>query len=537
MIVESLHEEANSYGTIRYLQPGGSTGGVYGGYYEDARNASSSQLSSHSRSHSQSSTGGRRRKGIVSGLVRGVATGIGLASESYHNHQEKKKAQAAAAADEARPGNASEGSRDERRHIPHEHDGDGFSDSDDNGEPVRVDQETSRDLEEAAWQLDAVQSQLEPPPDYATAMGQDVDVHAMAEGFVQSHTSPSNLQIQRRGLPMPVILPQRRPGERARGFIHAYAPLLLDVGIDQATFIDFITQLNMATAPSPWINAINLAAVAVQNVPEPVTIAVSIAAQVGTQVSLQAHSRSKTNTFLNKMNAEFFRPLGLIAVIMTWKPSRAGEVVTQATFDAALEQATSNASGPGSGAASGFGNKMQASHGTTDFEWPESAPLVFPTLDKLASTPGGRQMVEDAGKKPNGMKRSMNFAIDYMDKRSQARWASEHPESRLAQLNEKPEFHSRYADPNHPASSGSLLALLTGGAVTGRLSQRKQARRDERATRRDQLSERREAKREQRGPTLLGTVGPRALIRGIKKFMHEVRSMLSLARSIFEKCG
>ncbi|PTB65869.1 hypothetical protein BBK36DRAFT_1169561 [Trichoderma citrinoviride] len=413
---------------------------------------------SHNRSHSQSSTGGRRRKGIVSSLVR----------NSYHNHQEKKKAQAAAATsnnnDEARPASYSEGSRDERRHTSYEHDGNGSSDSDGNEELVRVDQETSRDLEEAAWQLDAAQSQLEPPPDYATVMAQDIDVDAMAEGFVRSHTAPSNQQIQRQGLPMPVILPQRRPGERARGFIHAYAPLLQDVGIDEATFFDFIEQLNMATAPSPWINAINLAAVAVQNVPEPVSIAVSIAARVATQVGLQAHSRSKTNAFLNKMNAGFFRPLGLIAVIMTWKPSRAREVVTQVNFDAALEQATQNASGPGSGTTSGFSDRMQASHGTTSFEWPESAPLVFPTLDKLAGTPEGRQAVEDAGQKQNGLKRSMNFAMDYMDKRAQAQWANEHPESRLAQLNEKPEFHSRYADPNHPASSGSLVALLTGGA-------------------------------------------------------------------------
>ncbi|ETS07092.1 hypothetical protein M419DRAFT_5319 [Trichoderma reesei RUT C-30] len=505
----------------RYLQPGNSAGGAYGNHYENDGNASSSQLSSHSRSHSQSSTGGRRRKGIVGRIVGGVAAGIGLASESYHNHQEKKKAQAAAAVDESQAVNAPEAYRDEGRHISQAREGDGASDSDDNDEPVRVDQETSRDLDEAAWQLDAAQSELEPPPDYATVTGQSLDVQAMAEGFIQSHALLSSQQVQRQGLPMPVILPQRRPGERARGFIHAYAPLLQDVGIDEATFNDFITQLNMATAPSPWINAINLAAVAVQNVPEPITIAVSIAAQVGTQVSLQAHSRSKTNTFLNKMNAEFFRPLGLIAVILTWKPSRAGEVVTQATFDEALEQATQHASGPGTGAASSFNNKMQASHGTTSFEWPESAPLVFPTLDKLANTPGGRQAVEDAGKKPNGLKRGMNFAMEYMDKRSQAQWANEHPESRLAQLNEKPGFHSRYADPNHPASSGSLLALLTGGAVTGKLSQRSQAKRDERAARREHRSERREAKREQRGPTLLGTVGPRALIRGIKKFMHE----------------
>ncbi|KAM0262155.1 hypothetical protein ACHAQJ_001898 [Trichoderma viride] len=509
----------------RHLQPGGSAGGAYQGQYDDNRRSLSPMSS-----HSQNSTGGRRRKGLVSGLVKGVAAGIGLASESYHNHQEKKKAQAAASATAGESSRAihndevhmSQGFPDEKRHGSHESDDNDSSDSDENGSPAQADPETSRDLEEAAWTLDAAQSELEPPPDYSTVVEQDIDAHSMAEGFVRNHLLPLNQQIQHRGLPMPVILPQRRPGERARGFIHAYAPLLQEVGIDQTTFIDFIKELNLATAPSPWINAINLAAVAVQHVPEPITIAVSIAAQVTTQVSLQAHSRSKTNTFLNKMNADFFRPLGLIAVIMTWKPSRAGQVVTQVTFDAALEQATQNASGPGPGTTSGMRNKMQASHGTTDFEWPESAPLVFPTLDKLSSTAEGRQAVEDAEKKqPNSMKRSMIFAMEYMDKRSQAQWSSDHPESRLAQLGTKPEFHSRYADPNHPASSGSLFALLTGGAVGGGVSERKQAKRDRRGARRGRISERREAKREQRGPTILGTVGPRALIRGIKKFMHE----------------
>ncbi|KAK4064434.1 hypothetical protein Trihar35433_7951 [Trichoderma harzianum] len=507
---------SGQYSHNSYLQPGNGAGGIYG-QYDDTRRGSSSQLSSHS----QSSTGGRQRKGLVSGLVRGVAAGIGLASESYHNHQEKKKAKASAAAftgesstagessraihNEAHPEDSSRGFPDEKRHSSHEHDDDDSSDSEENSGPINVDQKTARDLEEAQWELDAAQQQLEPPPDYATVMEQDLDVQAMADGF-------------QHGLPMPVILPQRRPGERARGFIHAYAPLLQNVGIDQATFIDFIKQLNMATAPSPWINAINVAAIAVQHVPEPITIAVSIAAQVTTQVSLQAHSRSKTNAFLNKMNAEFFRPRGLIAIVMTWKPSRPGEVVTQVTFDAALEQATQNASGPRSGMGGGISNKMQASHGTTNFEWPESAPLVFPTLDKLSDSAEGRQAVEEAGKKePNGMKRSMIFAMEYMDKRSQAQWANMHPESRLAQLNVKPEFHSRYADPNHPASSGSLLALLTGGAIGGGVSDRKQARRDRKAARRDRRSQR----REQRGPTILNTVGPGALIRGIRKIMHE----------------
>lgn len=41
----------------------------------------------------------------------------------------------------------------------------------------------------------------------------------------------------------------------------------------------------------------------------------------------------------------------------------------------------------------------------------------------------------------------------------------EEPDSALIQ-GPKPEFTSRYADPNHPANEGSLVALLTGGNLT-----------------------------------------------------------------------
>ncbi|KAJ2976554.1 hypothetical protein NQ176_g4887 [Zarea fungicola] len=467
-------------------------------------------------------TGRRRRGGLIGGMVRGVAAGIGLARESYHHHQEKKKNVEATGAGSSHVAESADGqpqpqarSTDEKVHGEKGHD-DGDSSGHDEDDDLD-DLDANENWEDAAWHLEDVQLKLAPPPDYDTAIAQDTE--EIASRFIATHPAQHSQSTEKARLPMPVILPQRRPGERARGFIQAYAPLLQTVGIDKASFADFINDLNKATMPSPWINAINVASIAVQHVPEPVTIAVSIAAQLATAASLQAHSRSKTNVFLDKVNAEYFRPLGLIALIMTWKPSRSNEVVTQITLDAALQQATESASGQGGGITHGISHKMQASHGTTAFEWPESAPLVFPTLDKCAGSAEGEQAVEDAAKKTNGVVRSMIFTAQYLDKRGQAYWAAQNPDSNLAQLGVKPEFHSRYSDPNHPASSGSLVGLLTGGALSGRLqSARKQARRERRAARRDMRSD----AREQRGPTLLGTVGPGALIRGMKKILHEV---------------
>lgn len=42
--------------------------------------------------------------------------------------------------------------------------------------------------------------------------------------------------------------------------------------------------------------------------------------------------------------------------------------------------------------------------------------------------------------------------------------AKENPDSALA-AGPKPEFASRFADPSHPVNSGSLVALLSGGAI------------------------------------------------------------------------
>ena len=66
-----------------------------------------------------------------------------------------------------------------------------------------------------------------------------------------------------------------------------------------------------------------------------------------------------------------------------------------------------------------------------------------------------------------------------MDRRANATYNAENPNSSLS--TGTPEFKSRYADPNHPASSGSLISLVTGGKVDPRGARSKtQSRRMER---------------------------------------------------------
>ncbi|KAJ5998107.1 hypothetical protein N7499_005514 [Penicillium canescens] len=246
-------------------------------------------------------------------------------------------------------------------------------------------------------------------------------------------------------LPAPILLPQRRPKNRKRGFVHAYAPDLADFGIDQPMFSDFLNTAEKACQGARWLNAINLASIGTMFMPSATGIAVSIAIQIATDVAIAVDGARRTNTFFDKMNQEFFQPRGLFCLVMTWNPELPDAPSTTLGLNSLIFKATDRG---GSDMLSRLRHKFKSSDGK-GFIFPEIAPLVFPELDQLASD-------EDAEKKLSKTKK----------KRS----------SHLTQ-GPKPTFTSCYADPNHPASSGDLLALVTGGHLSmGKLQSLKGAR-------------------------------------------------------------
>lgn len=369
----------------------------------------------------QNNADGRRQApagGPIGMLVRGIAAGIGLASESYQHHKEKKSTQ------------THEGRDDENNMAVTSEGGESQQD-------VYI----SQQMDEAAWELDEAQDQVSGCRSRPTATT-DEEVAGLANSFLVAHARPPPYSLGQ--LALPVVITQRRPESRTKGFVRAYSPLLEDVGIDQATFLDFLGNLNKSLAPSPWIQAINLAAFAGQKVPEPFTIMISIAVKKVADAASELHSRSKTNRFLDQVNEDFFAPHGLVALIMTWKPSQKDTMLTRAEFD--MQFSIAKASD-----ASKSRRLFESSSGATSFEWPQMAPLVFPALHGLD------------GEKQAAVKRSGKFVAEYMDKRARAKWAGENPESDLANATGKEKFSSRYSDPNHPASSGDPVALLTGG--------------------------------------------------------------------------
>ncbi|KAK5004620.1 hypothetical protein LTR16_000154 [Cryomyces antarcticus] len=130
--------------------------------------------------------------------------------------------------------------------------------------------------------------------------------------------------------------------------------------------------------------------------------------------------------------------------------------------------------GKGKGGMRGMMRGLRVSNGTTagEVEMPDAAPLVFPALD-AADT-----------EEVKGMKKTQKFVAAYLDKRAQATYAAQNPTSSLtAPRAQSQQFASRYSDPTHPATNGSLVSLVTGGAVNPRA--RRQEKRDRKRARRE----------------------------------------------------
>ncbi|KAE8449808.1 hypothetical protein EG329_007284 [Mollisiaceae sp. DMI_Dod_QoI] len=345
------------------------------------------------------------------------------------------------------------------------------------------DDDESEDDDEELWEMDEATAELTETNTEEEARGPQ-DMNQITDAFMRSHPppayTPGSAGIKRGQLPCPVILPQRRPRDKKRGFVRAYAPVLEDCGIDQATFLDFLKTFHTSCKEDPWLQVVNLAAMAVGFVPSPIAMGVGIAVQFAVGVAMEVQRRTRSNSFLDRMNNEFFKPRGLYCLVMTYKPESNS---SHARID--ITKTISSSMSPAASKTRQTLKNMRLSSGKTygELELPEAAPLIFPALEDLADDAS-----PDAEKKKSKMKSSQKFMADYFDRRAQAKYMAENPGSKLAVSPGEggPKFASRYADPNHPANSGSLISLLTGGHINpqARRHQRRISKRVRKAYRR-----------------------------------------------------
>ena len=129
--------------------------------------------------------------------------------------------------------------------------------------------------------------------EHEAAPKQDVD--SLVTTFIQAHERPtvsaSKSPASAAQLPYPVVIPQRRPGNKKRGFVLAYASALGQYGIEQDTFLEFIRAMNKAVQQNAWLAAIQVAAVATSFVPNGIAAGVSLAVQFVAGAIAQAEAK------------------------------------------------------------------------------------------------------------------------------------------------------------------------------------------------------------------------------------------------------
>lgn len=335
------------------------------------------------------------------------------------------------------------------------------------GKEAHDEDESDSDSEgdEANWALDEAAEEVATP----RAEDPKLKYGIMAQPTVESFsavvmakcppvTHPTN-PLQR-----PVVIPQRRPGARDRGFIHAYAPDLAEKGISQEVFLSFIQNFHAASQASPLLNVVFISAGVVGFVPEPVSQITSTVTQFAVGAAMYLQITQRTHSFLDEMNDKLFKPRGLYALIMKYIP--------QGTRPISVQQADMNTMISKENAPHKSYQNFRAVNAGRSYgaiEMPDSAPLIFPDLDEAART-------QDPAK-ANKLKSSMAFVTDYYDKRAQASYLHKNPDQRLDLP--KPDFATRVSDPNHPAFRGSWLTLISGGKIPPK-AERRAKRRNER---------------------------------------------------------
>lgn len=425
-------------------------------------------MSPHSRQRNEQQQQ-RLTGGPIGGLIKLVGTGVGAAVE-YHDHRKHRKAAARDSAqtspveeDSVIAGPSSQPAALQRSTGP-DNSPPSYPQSTNNGQQQdrqlasgppaandnrknSIDSDTDSDYisdeltplqdDEEAWELDELAASTEKPPSYEDSTSANPDL-LIRDLTTSRQTNP---QTPTDPLPLPVTIPQRRPHNKSRGFVCAYAPILQTVGIDQTTFLRFLKTFHSASQANPIFSAITVAAQIAGLVPEPIVIAVTISVQVAAGIGKEIDSRRKTNGFLDRMNEELFKPAGCFAFIMKYKSDaevaassgggllgRLGIGAAEVDFSASKAIARYDSSASVSKTEGGGGGKLSAklqkirlasgeTRGSTKIV--EAAPLIYPEIDEVVySGKDGGETFKDKTKD------AKKFLAGYVDRRAQMEYVS-----------------------------------------------------------------------------------------------------------------
>ena len=266
---------------------------------------------------------------------------------------------------------------------------------------------------EEQWDLDEAQDRLLGAAQQPPAANEPIDHVYLAESFAQQYPLPPS--YEKPFLPYPVILPQRRPRTRARGFVRAYAPDLNAFGINQDMFLDFVDRANQSCRGCEALGTLNFAALVAIPLGSPgIGMAISVVLQLAIKTTIAMDGRRKSNNFFDAANRDFFMPRGLFCLVMTWNPEIDDPYVTfnmNQTIDSAMARG-------GDGSFEKLKHKFSKANTESAFI-PAIAPLEFPALNEMNVDPETQKKHDTMKEKA---RRKIEFAAGYRDKRAQARF-------------------------------------------------------------------------------------------------------------------
>ncbi|KAJ5239495.1 hypothetical protein N7468_004114 [Penicillium chermesinum] len=282
-------------------------------------------------------------------------------------------------------------------------------------------------------------------------------------------------------LPLPIVIPQQRPGSQDRGFMAAYAPSLASCGIDQRSFLRFIDEANTALQGNKYLSGVQIVSLGVGFTPEVIVMGVAAAVQAGAWVANKGYVRGKTNNVMDKYNRELFAPHGLFCMIMKYEPelkepknpSRLKHLASLAVNGSSNGGGSAWMRNPVSGESQGPGGLLTA-----------VAPLIYMDnrrdhkqyLSESPSESSDSRKSDPAGGKTSTKekaKKAFDSFSDYLDRRARATYVSENGNDVLSGPAGRG-FSNRYLDPNHPAVNGGLIGVLSGGLLSPSPEQRAQ---------------------------------------------------------------
>ena len=415
---------------------------------------------------------------VMGRVVKLIVTPIGLVSEAVHARKDKGRSLSNAAAQEAGlKSAASEGASSKKTSILNEGQVERGDLADVDGQPAFVDvppevaneliasgqaeptegQQPTHELvpdgkgddgvdrDEADWALDEaaaedgdiepVSTNKEDSENAEERLGKQAQ--ASAAGGTVSKSSMQKLLF-------PVIVPQRRPGTKTRGFVRAYSPVLEGSGISQDAFLGFLKDLHKAAQASPIFDVVMIATAIAGAYPDPIVGLAVQAVQVAAGIGQEIQERYRTNRFLTTANKDFFIPKGLYAMIVIYKTSGSEQpevgiervdlgATAVAKYGGDVQPDTAGTESGGSEKPKmleGVKEKMKQlrvasgkTHG--EAEMPVTcAPLIFPGLDAaaVASSHADEERKDEGTSKSikAKSKSASKFVNDYYDRRAQA---------------------------------------------------------------------------------------------------------------------